>query len=159
MGVDIHTYVITKDGKIKATDLYEGRCTEWFNNLMGRGDAREYDYLPVKSGIPKNAPAEIKEDYELDYYGFNYITVKEWRKWFKTYKPNVDAGWVRKYDKWAWETKHINPSESCQYLDEDMNPNDWEWCEFRKDYDSSEYLTKKLAKMKKNDILIFYFDC
>ncbi|MBO7535568.1 MAG: hypothetical protein J6T34_00315, partial [Bacilli bacterium] len=60
--------------------------------------------------------------------------------------------------KWAWETKHINPSDFCRYLDKDMNPDDWEWCVFRKNYDGSEYLTEKLAKMKDDDILIFYFD-
>lgn len=158
MGMDIHTYVITKEGEIKARDLYEGRCTEWFNNLMGRGCNAEYSYLPTKYNVPDFAPDEIKRDEENGYFGFRYLTVKDWRDWFNEYKPNLDAGWVRKYDKWAWENKHIVPEEYYHYLGEVDNPAEWEWCEFRKDYDVSEYLTEQLAGMDENDILIYYFD-
>lgn len=161
MGVDI-TMSIVKDKKIIKKDIFDGRNTEWFNNLQGRGIKEEYEYLP-KSDYEKQAPDTMKLEklYDLDYYGFGCINVGDYKKWFYEYKPNYDAGWVTTYEKWKWDCKHIEPTEVYKELPKDINPADWHFIEFKIPYDCSSWLVRYLLENNIEDdaYIIYYFDC
>ena len=80
MGMDIHMSIINGDHYLQK-EIFEGRNSEWFNNLMDRGNDPEYEYLPTHSGRPEECPEDIKDNYKLPakegYFGFNYITVED----------------------------------------------------------------------------------
>ena len=166
MGVDIHMSLISYNGIMKSDDIFEGRNGEWFDNLKGEYcHSIEYEKLNRKKGIPERVPAEIRKDYdERDYYGYTYINVGEFRKWFNKYRPDLHAGWVRKYDAWLYEKKGIEPDIDMdveRYLDLDANPADWVFIEFVDSWDCSAYLYAKLNTLGADDSdnIVFYFDC
>lgn len=167
MGVDIHLSIL-RDGQYLFEDIFDGRNTEWFNNLQGTDCAPEYMYFPSHCGIPKECPEDIKKKFKADnndneyfgYYGFNYITVKDYLKWYEEKKPYLNAGWVETYDKWLYEAKGIIP-EAYHYLPEDANINDWHFIVFNNTYDCNNWLKNFILENKvlDNDIIVYYFDC
>lgn len=162
MGTDIHMNII-RNGKYIKENIFDGRNYEWFDNLEGRGWEEEYDHLFTDYDIPDEVPDEIKDHYNSnDYYGFHYITVLEFKKWFETYRPDIKAGWVSTYDKWKWEHKHIAPKDPKRYLDEDDDLRDLHFIEYFDEYECSKWLYNYLVDNKKEiedtDIIIYYFD-
>ena len=163
MGVDIHMYIV-KDKEIVADDIFDGRNTEWFNNLMQRGNNDEYDYLPVKWCISPMAPDDLKEKYKKEdgYYGFHCMKVEDFMKWFNKYRPDKDAGWVTTYEKWAYENKgeYLEPSHYYP-TNEEINPRDIHFIEVINYHDCSRWLYKYI---KENSIpmdadITYWFDC
>jgi hypothetical protein len=166
MGMDIHMSIV-RNGKYVYKDIFDGRDTRWFNSLqmLGCGDD-EYQDLPAASGIPYFAPEEIVNDYNStgSYFGFFYITVRDYVKWFRTYKPHLDAGWVTTYDKWKMDNKGYIPEDPIHYLDKEtleMYGNDLHFVSFEKKYDSSKWLYDYLmsdVEIENDDIIVYYFD-
>lgn len=132
MGMDIHMSIV-KDGKILFDNIYDGRNTAWFNNLMGKGCKWEYDYLKIKSGLSKQSP-ENQNNLEKDgYFGFNHINVGDFMEWYYEYKPFLDAGWITTRTEWLVKNKgYILDSDDVYYsLNEiDGNINDYVFSEF-----------------------------
>ena len=167
MGMDIHMSIINGDHYLQK-EIFDCRNSEWFNNLMDRGNDIEYEYLPTQSGIPEECPEDIKNKYELPagdgYFGFNYITVKDFCEWFHEYRPDLDAGWVSTYDKWRIEKKHYVPDYIPHELSEEDNKDDMHFIEIINYYDCSRWLYKRLKsdlaekKILPSSIIVFYFD-
>lgn len=154
-------------GNILEDNLYDGRNSEWFNNLQGHGGNDDYDYLPKVWG--KCVPDAVKFDEEAlskdYYYGFNYVNAWDFIEWFEKYRPDLDAGWVTTYEKWRIEKKHYIPDEVYHYLPNDANKNDYHFIEFQNKFDCSLYLYNYLIDNYKTiyyfkDLWIcYYFDC
>ena len=173
MGVDIHMHIIDKDNNLLHKEIFSGRNSEWFNNLQGNGWANEYDHLPIKFGVPENffekhfkeitenwdEPVTL-EEYLRWHYGYNHIIVRDFIAWFQKYSPDVDAGWVSSYDKWAYEVKHIIPQDPPHYKPEGEG-DDWHFITFEKEYDCSAWLYNWLDanNIQYDDIIVYYFDC
>lgn len=165
MGVDIHMSII-KDKEYVAKDIYNGRNSEWFNNLQERGDAYEYDFLPIAyyNCFPKEDTPEdlnIEKLQEDGYYGFRTIKVDDYVNWFEKYRPDKDAGWVTTYDKWRIENKGYVPEEVSHYLDPDDNPADMHFVVIEKKYDNAKWLYNYIMNKEINfdAYIIYYFDC
>ena len=121
MGMDISLYLVKK-GKYIAEDIFSGRNSEWFNNMMQRGDDEVYNSLPLSYGISDEVPEDWVKHYEDpgSYFGHCYINVKEFKDWFIEKRPDEDAGWVTRYEAWAYKHKGIEP----EYLKKELNKND-----------------------------------
>jgi len=120
MGMDIHCYIV-KNKEYIAEDIFDGRNTEWFNNMMGDGNNEVYDSLPIKWGVSKETPDAFSEEFNIDWcFGFRYLNVKEFKDWFIEKRPDEDAGWVTQYEAWAYEHKGIEP----EYLRKELTKND-----------------------------------
>ena len=151
MGMDI-TMMIVKDNDYLATDIFEGRNTEWFNNMMGRGNNELYNHLPIQAG---NSPQTTKtwadyygsEDYADSYFGVTYVNVGDYKKWFEEFKPNVDAGWTTTYEAWEYKKRGIEP-ELYHYLPDDANRHDMVFMEIESKYDCSKWLYDYLLEHK-----------
>ena len=88
MGVDIHMSIIDKDGNIVKKEIFEGRNSEWFDNLTQRCCHNEaYTYLPVEHHLPKNCCAEIASEVDGSANGYNpcYIEVRDFIVWYYRY--------------------------------------------------------------------------
>ena len=163
MGMDIHMNIV-KDGKILFKDIFDGRNSEWFNNLMNNGWNDEYDHLPSHMGIPENCPKEIEDDFNLSanegYFGFYYMTVKAFKNWFDNYRPDIKAGWASTYDKWRIEKKHYSPDELPIFLSKEDNKDDMHFIEYIDYYDCSRWLYKYLKENEVPDdcYISYYFD-
>lgn len=160
MGVDIHMSIV-KDKEILAKDIFDGRNSEWFNNLQGRGWDSEYDKLPISTGFPENCSERLVKYKDIfGYYGFYYISVKDFCEWFLKYRPDIDAGWVSTYDKWRIEKKGYIPEDPQHYLDKEDNVNDMHWVEFENIYDCSKWLFDYLVSNKIPDDanIVYFFD-
>ena len=153
---------IIKDEEMIAEDIFDGRNTEWFCNLQKEGNSPEYDYLPVKYGIPEKVPSLIKEDFEDCFYGFHYITVGGFIDWFEEFKPELHAGWATIHDWWLYRTKHVHPAEV--YTDITSIPknerDNYEFNEFTDHYDCSLWLYNYLHNnhTPMDAIIVYYFD-
>ena len=109
MGVDIHMF-ICKNKEYIAEKIFDGRNSEWFNNMMGDGNDEIYDSLPIKWGVSDETPDAFSKEFTDDWcFGFRYLNVKEFKNWFVEKRPDRDAGWVTKYEAWAYENKHVLP--------------------------------------------------
>ena len=167
MGMDIHMSIINGDHYLQRK-IFDGRNSEWFNNLMNRGCDPEYEHIPTHFGIPEECPEDIKNDFKKPagdgYFGFNYITVEDFCKWFEKYRPDLDAGWVSTYDKWRIEKKHYIPDYVPHELNEEDNKDDMHFIEIINYHDCSRWLYKKLKndlnkkKILPSSIIVFYFD-
>lgn len=161
MGVDIHMFV-TKGKEIIAENIFNGRNTNWFNNLMGQGNDEEYDELPVIHRTSKDIPDKILEEYESGYYGFSHCTVKEFIDWFNEYRPDVDAGWVTTYEKWKIEHKNYVPDYVCHDMPIDVPIEDLHFVEIVDKHDCSRWLVEYLESnpdVTDDMLIVFYFDC
>ena len=170
MGVDIHMKLIDKYGTVLIDSLYDGRNSEWFDNLMNRGYDEEYDELPRMIGIPEVADDETAKAYSKEnhgfYYGFSYIKTTDFIDWFNKYRPDISAGWVKTYDKWAYEHKGIIPNDVSRYLSEDNIIEDMHFIEIVNPYDPNRSVLDRLYEYDKNwqidlkdTIIVYYFDC
>lgn len=146
MGMDIHLYIF-KNKECIAENIFDGRNTTWFNNMMGRGDNEVYDYLPLDYGVSD----EVSEDwYRLhedpaSYFGHHYINVKEFKDWFLKYRPDVDAGWVTRYEAWAYEHKGIEPGCFQKKLKHNDIIEDMKFITVTNQYDCSAWLYSYLV--------------
>ena len=162
MGVDIHMYIV-KNKEYIAKDIFDGRNTTWFNNMQGRGNDEVYDFLPLGYGISDEAPEDWTKHYEdrQSYFGHHYINVGKFKDWFLKYCPNEDAGWVTRYEAWAYKYKGIMPEYLQKKLDKDDVIADMEFITVTNQYDCSAWLCKYLIDNNiPNDAIIQYcFDC
>lgn len=158
MGVDIHTYIV-KDKKIIAKNLYDGRNSEWFNNLQGRGSDPEYDHLFTDYGLSPQAPDELNEKYSKGdgYYGFYYISVGEFKNWYEKYKPYLKAGWASTWDAWAIKNKGYIPEYLSHYKSEEEDI----FIEYENLYEPSTCIYEYFVNNKIDDDadFQFFFDC
>ena len=158
MGVDIHTFIV-KDKKIIAENLYDGRNSEWFNNLQGRGDDIEYERLYTMYGISPQAPDEFNEKYSQKngYYGFYYISVGEFKEWYEKYKPYLKAGWASVWDAWAIKNKGYIPDYLSHYKEDESEV----FIEYNDLYEPSRHIYEYLIEHEiDNDAdFQFFFDC
>lgn len=153
-------YILNKDHEIIEKEIYDGRNSEWFNNLRGRGWDSIYDYLPIKYGIPELFPIPEEKLIKEHYYDFQYITVKDFKEWYKEFRPDIDAGWVQKYDAWAYRKKGIIPNlNHYLYVKEDERIEDFEFIEVENKYDNSRWLYEYIKKEFDDSIIFYYFDC
>ena len=168
MGMDIHMHIVKND-EVIAKNIFDGRNSEWFNNLKGDGNDDEYDHFPSYGGIPDNCPEFIKTIYDGDcnndeeyfgYFGFYYVNAGDYIKWFEKYRPDTDAGWVTTYEKWAWEKKGIKPEYLAKYLNKDANINDMHFIEVVNPWDCGRWLYNYIKDHKIPDdaCVIYYFD-
>lgn len=158
MGADIHIYVV-KDKKVIADDLYDGRHYEWFDNLTGRGNSEEYDHLETLYGISPQAPDEFNEKYTKEncYYGFYYISVGDFKKWYQKYQPCRKAGWASTWEAWAIENKGLVPEYLSRYKEGD----DQIFVEYTDLYEPSRHIYEYLMDNRIDDDadLTYFFDC
>ena len=163
MGRDIHLNIIKKK-EFLAENIFDGRNSDWFNNLTGQGVEDEYDYFPRRWSIPDEAPDKITDAYnnsrDYGYFDFFYVNVKEFKDWYVKYIPYLKAGWVNTYDKWRIEKKGYIPDELPHYLPEEYNPNDVYFIEYEDKYDCSRWLYNYLNEHDiPNDAdIVYYFD-
>ena len=164
MGMDIHIDIVYK-GEIIAEDIFEGRNSVWFNKLMGRTYAPEYDHLDRGWGAYPNAPKEYIDRYsdEGTYFGHGYIKVRDFIDWFDKYRPDLDAGWVSTYDKWRIEKKGYIPEEIWHTLDPKDNPADMHFIEIPNTWEDSSIVVYKYVTQHKeipgDAYIIYCFDC
>ena len=167
MGVDIHMFVV-KDKEVLKEDIFEGRNSQWFNNLQGSYVTDlAYDHLPVKRswkeecGIPNELITEYKK--EDCYYGHRMIRVSDYINWFNKYKPDLTAGWVTKYDAWAYYNKGIVPKDIYHNLKEaDLASEDAVFIEIKLNGCATwlcEYLTNVKNGIPCDAYVIYCFDC
>ena len=150
---------IVKNKKTLAEDIFDGRNSEWFNNLQKDGWDDTYNKLPSKYGFSEQCPDNITKNYkdEFGFYGFHYINVGDFREWFIKYRPDIDAGWVSTYDKWRIENKEYVPEDLQHYLDKDDNINDMHFVTVQNKYDCSKWLYEYLNEYNiPNDADIWY---
>jgi len=149
MGMDI-TLSIVKDKNYIAEDIYPGRNTEWFNNMMQRGNNALYDLLPIYHENSSQAPEDWINYYgNVDncYFGNSYVSVKDYKEWFEKYKPHVDAGWVYTYEKWEYETRGVEP-EVYHFLPDNANINDMHFIEIEDNWNPAKWLYDYLDEHK-----------
>lgn len=164
MGVDIHMHIVSKDGESKYEDIFDGRNTRWFDNISHNVIDEVYDSFPCKYGLPELVPEAIKHDFEHreeGYYDFFYVNVEKFMMWFLHKRPDLDAGWVRTYDKWLYEKKDIIP-ELTRYLEKEDNLNDYHFIEVIDPYESSRWLYEFITShddLHPEDNIVYYFDC
>ena len=108
MGRDIYMHIV-ENGCVLKRDIFEGRCSDWFDNLSNNGWDHSYDHLPVEYGISPESSEELKKEYNTEegYYDFRYIKVSDFLNWFEKYRPDIEAGWVTTYEKWLIEDIYI----------------------------------------------------
>ena len=162
MGMDIHLHIV-KDGKVVASDIFDGRNSEWFRNLQGNGWDDIYDELPKIWGFSDQAPAEFEERYtkEKGYFDFFHVNVKDFKDWFMTYHPDIDAGWVTTYEKWQIENRGFVPEDMKHYLDKDDVLADMYFVQVTNKYDCSAWLYNYLVDNQIDDQadITYWFDC
>jgi hypothetical protein len=142
MGKDIHLSILSAEGEILKQEIFDGRNSNWFDNMCGNGCDSEYDYLYIYYGFPENASEDFVKRYEDEgsYFDRHYINVQDFYNWFLKYRPDLDAGWVSTYDKWRIEKKGYIPEDPIHYLEAKDNINDMHFVEFENKYDCSRWL-------------------
>lgn len=152
---------IVKDNVYIKEDIFDGRNTEWFRNMMQQGGSDEYDYLPIRYGLSPKAPKSLNQEKlaKDGYFGFYHIQVKAFLDWFCKYRPDMDAGWVTTYDKWRAENKGYTP-ELMYTLPEDARIEDMHFITITNSYDCSTWLYQYLKKnrINKNADITYWFD-
>lgn len=159
MGMDIHMALVKNNEYVKE-NIFDGRNSDWFNNMMGNGWDDLYDKLPINYGLSDQTPVEYEEKYKDWCFDYHYVNVKNFKEWFQKYRPDIDAGWVSTYDKWRIEKKGYIPKDILHYLPEDANPADMHFVEVINPYDCSAWLFTYLVE---NDIeddvdIVYCFD-
>lgn len=164
MGMDIHVHVVNKNGEYIKKNLFDGRNRMWFQKIDHEED--EYDYVKwIYDYEAEFVPVEVKKVFRSDeysgYFGFKAVKVADLLNWYDRYRPDVDAGWIRRYDKWRWENKATAPDEIYHYFDESMNVNDWVWVEnLPKEDECIKVIIDQIDnnQVNPNDYVIMYFD-
>lgn len=158
MGLDIRMHIIDTNGELIAEDIFDGRNSEWFNNLMGDGSGwdDEYEELPMNYYFPDNIPEKVKKEMEWN-FSQRAIVVKDYLEWYAKYKPFLHAGWVHKYDAWLIRNKGYTPSEVQHYLYAEDRIEDMEFISYEDKYDCNIWLSTYLLNNKiPNDAIIIY---
>ena len=164
MGVDI-TMNVVKDGKVLAKDLYDGRNYEFFDNLQGHGYDDVYDKLCVDYGLPESVPEDWHERYTKQnyYYGFAYISVGDFKKWYERYRPDIDAGYFTCYERWKILKRGYDPNlyNIKHYLDKEDIIEDMYFMEVENKYDPARVIYNALVDEDLPDdaTLVYWFDC
>lgn len=153
---------IFKNKECIAEDIFDGRNTTWFNNMMGRGNDEVYDSLPLGYGISDETSEEWARLHEdpCSYFERHYINVKDFKDWFEDKRPDIDAGWVTRYEAWAYKHKGIVPELHRKLWENDIIE-DMEFIEVTNPYDCSAWLYDYLKDNNiPDDACIQYcFDC
>ena len=171
MGRDIHLNIV-RDGRVVDREIYNGRNYEWFDNMAGKGDSEEYDYLNVQYGIPKNLEDETilsdHNEHGNGYFDFRYITVGDFIDWARAYQPWRHATWATTYEAWTIINKGRLPEFDKICLSSDDNVADMQFVEYENPHDPSlwlfDYLTEgkceafEGGKPSRTDLLVYYFD-
>lgn len=173
MGVDLHMHIIDSKGNFLAKDLFEGvRDYDWFDALEGSEAVDSFKRLPSSSGIPEELKDKIfcSKEKANSYYGFKYITIKDFWRWFWAKRPDYNAYWTTKREAWLYQTKKIVPSLQWYFLGEALAESDSsiEDMVFIDVVDEEDNY-KKLIKMIEEDskisrgletkvYLVYYFD-
>ena len=140
---------IARNKEYIAEDIFEGRNSEWFNNMMGDGNDEVYDSLPIGYGISEEIPDSYSENFKDWCFRFHYINVKDFKDWFLEKRPDKDAGWVTRYERWAYENKGIKPEYLRKELHKDDVIVDMRFIEVTNQYDCSAWL---YCYLEDNDI-------
>ena len=118
--------------------------------MMGDGNDEVYDSLPIKWGVSDEAPDAFSEKFNEDWcFGFRYLNVKEFKDWFIEKRPDEDAGWVTRYEAWAYKHKGIRPEYLKKELTKDNVIEDMEFITVTNIYDCSAWL---YCYLEDNDI-------
>ena len=166
MGIDIHMY-ICKDKKYIVKDVFDGsRNSEWFGNMQpdcnhdDTYDSLHFNY--TRYGISEEAPQEYFDKYENQqgYYGYYYIKVKDFEDWFIRYRPDEDAGWVTRYEAWAYKHKGIEPEYLQKKLYKDDIIEDMKFIKVTYKWDTSAWLYSYLIdnEIPEDAIIQYCFD-
>lgn len=174
MGMDIHTYIVDKTGKIKYKDLYEGRNSEWFADLTKRAEYNMayMNFNPnygLSKGFDPNTDPEYandecdNEDHDVMKWCFDFrnIKVKDFVKWYKKSKPYRNAGWCTKYEAWLYKEKGIIPEELATRLYDDDIVTDKEFIVVNNPWDPATVIynfIKKHHNIKLDDYFNYFFD-
>ena len=173
MGVDIHMFVI-KDNEILKDDMFDGRNSEWFNNLSGTSISDPtYHELCRHSGWKNiNCPEELYKEYcepqEGDnicyFYGHTAIKVGDFLDWFYDYCPDKKAGYAPRYIAWLASEKNIMPSNDDvrQYVSKaEIEEEDLVWFEYTDKYEPSIDIAEQINNFQcpRDAWIIFCFDC
>ena len=162
---------ILRSTEVVKEDIFEGRNSEWFQNLLGHGYDDEYDHLHLTWGFPDVKP-EVIEGHKTDeykenkdgYFGFNHILVDDFLKWFEKYRPDLKAGWCSTYDKWRIEKKGYIPDYLPREIESKDDLVDAHFVEYIDKYECSRwlynYLSEEMLKgdINEDDIIMFWFD-
>lgn len=160
MGMDIHMRLIKKStGFVIFDDLYDGRNSEWFNNLIGSGYGEVYDKLFWEKGLPDC----ITEGTDFEAYhnsrdwgafGFQWIPAQDYVEWYEVYRPQVDAGYVTEWENWAYENGRYNPFESgiAHYIGDSANKDHYIFREFVNNYCPDTRVYDKITSLVNEDI-------
>ena len=160
MGIDIHMSLVKKStGFVIFDNLYDGRNSEWFNNLIGRGYDEVYSKLPWNIGCPdcitegEGYEAWCKSA-EYGAYGFQWIPVQKYIKWYEKYRPYVDAGYVTEWENWAYENGRYNPFDYgiAHYIEDDANANHYIFREFINEDCPDIEVYKKITSLTEEDL-------
>ena len=168
MGRDIHMQVFKRDKNNKLNifeeEIFDGRNSDWFNNLVGNGWDNEYDFLPTYWGVPEDAPEKYKEIYENRkdncYFDFRYFRVIDFLNWYNKYKPYLKAGWATRYEEWICRVKNM-PLEYLPISKPDDDGDEYTFIEYENKNDCSKWLYEyiKEKELGFEDIIFYYFDC
>ena len=161
MGRDIHLSILSTEGEVLKYDIFDGRNSNWFDNMSGKGWDIEYNHLNICYGFPESTPEDFVKHYEdRSYFDRRYINVNNFCNWFEKYRPDLDAGWVSTYDKWRIEKKGYIPEEPIHYLETTDNINDMHFVEFENKYDCSKWLYNYLKdnNIPKDANIVYCFD-
>ena len=161
MGMDIHMYLV-HEGKILKNDMFNGRNSDWFRDLIGDGWHDEYDHLPIKSyNVSDQAPEELKKEAnEEGFFDHRTVTVGAYANWFWKYRPDKHASWVTTYDKWRFENKNWHPNEDNEkhQLDPEDRIEDWHFIEWDDEYDLGRWLYDEVKDTYSDAEITFWFD-
>ena len=171
MGMDIHTYIVDENGKIKYTDLYEGRNSEWFADLTERAEHNmayanwNPDYGLSKNFDPNTDPkyinCKIDEDIRKWCFDFRNIKVGDFIKWYKKSKPYIEAGWCTKYEAWLYHNKGVVPDYLAKELSEYDIVADREFIEVNNPYDPATVIYNFIMEhedIEDDDYFNYFFD-
>lgn len=158
--------LVHKDGIMINDNMYDGRNSEWFDNLCGCGYDESYDNLQryMNVDLPECASEEDKAECKEYGYGARYITVENYMKWYYLCKPHKDAGWFTTYEMWKMDNKNWAPDfDTIKHsLNKDDNPADFIFTEVVNPYDCNTYIIKNLPTAVETNpadyIIYFYFD-
>lgn len=173
MGKDMTMHIVDKDYNLLTTDekykygIYDGRNSEWFSNLEGDGFDNEYDYLPIENFhwrdeiFVKNESLRPYMDKDNNgYFNFRTMRVGKFKEWFEKYRPDLDAGWVTQYDKWAFERKSIDIEDRVRRYPskEEIEGDALVFIEYEKKYENSVWLYNFVKDYEDDCLIIYCFD-
>lgn len=160
MGTDIHVMVV-KDGAFVIPEMDMARNYTWFGKIQHEND--EYTYLNWQYNLENDAiPPEVRKDIDNGCWGFKFCNVAEFVNWFEKYKPDLDAGWIRKREAWLLDNKGVIPYDYEYELPENCVIEDWEFREFPASGDFAEDIITEIKSRpfldREHSYLVFYFD-